>query len=468
MCYNKTEHTFFERMNTMPKNDLQKKIESIDKKLKSVQLPRGEGSIGWKRKESCYLTYRKPIQYPDGSSERISVYAYDIPPLFVLMKEEEEKRLDKWKLNHMNQVANTKNEDDILLSEAITHWFYKKNYLNKRGRTYDREESTLNNQILKYTNFVHTEMRIMNDTMIQDHIKVLMKKYSYSTVKKTYELLDQFFRYYYSRDLNNNPMNTVGKPKEKDVKRVSSYKPKEIRYFTPEEIKKFTQEALLTWSTGKSKYKFGAGLLLIMYTGLRSGEALASRWKNIDFDNCYLAVEEAESHEKVRDENMQPTGVTKKFADDPKTKAGVRNVYLIKQAIDYAKKLKDLQKPLTDEEYIFATSQGAPAVSYYNLYRAFNLICKNSGIKDVDEAIGLHALRHTFISMLCRKGVDKLIVARIVGQSDTEMIEKIYYHVMQTEKDAAVKKIELSNINSANDILVAKQLAGVDLENLTP
>lgn len=459
---------FFERMNTMPKNDLQKKIESIDKKLKNIQLPRGEGSISWKRKESCYLTYRKPIQYPDGSSERISVYAYDIPPLFVLMKEEEEKKLDKWKLNHMNQVANTKNEDDILLSEAITHWFYKKNYLNKRGRTYDREESTLNNQILKYTNFAHTEMRIMNDTMIQEHIKVLMKKYSYSTVKKTYELLDQFFRYYYSRDLNNNPMNTVIKPKEKDVIRVSSYQPKDIRYFTPKEIKAFTHEALLIWSTGRPKYKFGAGLLLIMYTGLRSGEALASRWKNLDFNNAYLKVEEAASYEKVRDENMQPTGVTKKFADDPKTKSGVRNVYLVKQAINYAMKLKDQQNPQTDEEYIFATSHGAPAVSYFNLYRAFNLICKNSGIQEVDETIGLHVLRHTFISMLCRQGVDKLIVAKIVGQSDTEMIEQIYYHVMQTEKDAAVKKIELTEtVTNANDILVAKQLSGVDLENLT-
>lgn len=112
-------------------------------------------------------------------------------------------------------------------------------------------------------------------------------------------------------------MNTVTKPKEIDVRRVSSYQPKDIRYFSPTEIDTFTHEALLTWSNGKPKYKFGAGLVLIMYTGIRAGEALTLKWRLIDFDRKYLTVKEAASYEKIRDKNMRPTGKLKKYNDAP-------------------------------------------------------------------------------------------------------------------------------------------------------
>ena len=82
--------------------------------------------------------------------------------------------------------------------------------------------------------------------------------------------------------------------------------------------------------------------------------------------------------------------------------------------------------------------------------------------------MGLHVLRHTFVSLLCRKGIDKLIIAKIVGQSDTEMIERVYYHIMQEEKDSAIMKLEIEDgiDNTANDIVVASQLSGFDINNL--
>ena len=105
------------------------------------------------------------------------------------------------------------------------------------------------------------------------------------------------------------------------------------------------------------------------------------------------------------------------------------------------------------------------------MYRAFNLICKNCGIQDIDENIGLHSLRHTFISMMCRKGVDKMVIASIVGQSDTKTIERVYYHVSQEEKDKAMRAVEVlednnNNITSCGEIINATQLAGLDIDSL--
>ena len=39
----------------MTEKELEKKIESTDKKLAKMKLPRGEGKITWKNKATCYL-----------------------------------------------------------------------------------------------------------------------------------------------------------------------------------------------------------------------------------------------------------------------------------------------------------------------------------------------------------------------------------------------------------------------------
>lgn len=452
----------------MKPNELKKKVDTIDKKLSKLSLPRGSGSIRWKNKETCYLEYKKVIQYPDGTSKRTTVYGYDIDEVLENMRQKEKDELEKWKVSQIPSSAqdSLSYNNNVIFGDAIKNWFYKFRYLNKRGRSFDREECTLKNQILKY-NIAFVELSAVTNIIIQDFLVEIAKKYSYSTVKKTYELINQFFAYYYSRNLNNNPMNLVTKLNELDVKKLSNRTTKEIRFFTPDEIKTFEHEALLTWSNGRPKYKFGVGLIFMMYTGLRFGEATALRWSRIDEENKYINVRTANSYEKVRDENLMAIGGMKKFEDEPKTKAGTRKVYMISQAINYLDKFKQQQNPSSEEEYLFATAPGASPVSYYNLRRAFNLICKNSGIQEVNDEIGLHTLRHTFISMLCRKGVDKMVIAKLVGQSDTEMIERVYYHVMQEEMDTAIKKIDSkSQIESVEDIKSPSMIAGIDVDKI--
>lgn len=458
----------------MTEAELNKKIAAIDKKLSKLSLPRGEGSIAWKNKSRCYLEYKKPYKFPDGTSKRITAYGYDIDDVRENMHIKEAEELEKWKASNIPSGLNNQADSqlDNTLEESMKYWFYNFNHLNKRGRTFDREEQTLINQVLKYTLLSKTQMPAITDKILQEHFNELMKKYSYSTVKKTYELLDQFFGYYYSKNINANPMNTVVKPREIDVRKTSGRTIKEIRYFTPEEIERFIHEATARYSTGKRIYKFGDGLVFMMYTGLRFGEAVGLTWSDISKDWKYINISQAQSYELERDKDRKSTGRRIRIKDNPKTKAGIRKVYLIAQAKMYLQRLKDMQKPESDQEYIFATSKHAQAVSYYNLMRAFKLICKNCGITDVDESIGLHSLRHTFVSMLCRKHIDKMVVASIVGQSDTKMIEKVYYHVLQEEKDAALKALESdevveeSIVNAGEKVMSASQLAGLDVDKL--
>ena len=58
-----------------------------------------------------------------------------------------------------------------------------------------------------------------------------------------------------------------------------------ITIFTPEEIKIFKDEAFSTFSNGKRKYQQAAAYILMLNTGLRTGEALGLLNSDIDLDN---------------------------------------------------------------------------------------------------------------------------------------------------------------------------------------
>ena len=58
-----------------------------------------------------------------------------------------------------------------------------------------------------------------------------------------------------------------------------------ITVFTPEEIKIFKDEAFSTFSNGKRKYQQAAAYILMLNTGLRTGEVLGLLNSDIDIEN---------------------------------------------------------------------------------------------------------------------------------------------------------------------------------------
>lgn len=81
-----------------------------------------------------------------------------------------------------------------------------------KGQSYRRLEGTINNQI---TNSDIGHMRYLSIDLedIQKVINNLNKKrYSHSTIKKTYDFLNDFFKYVSARDKIGNPMLLVSMP----------------------------------------------------------------------------------------------------------------------------------------------------------------------------------------------------------------------------------------------------------------
>ena len=55
---------------------------------------------------------------------------------------------------------------------------------------------------------------------------------------------------------------------------------------------------------------------------------------------------------------------------------------------------------------------------------------------------GWHVLRHSFISVLCQKGVDQRIISLYVGHQTTEMEER-YRHLIPEKVDRPIDKLLL-------------------------
>ena len=79
--------------------------------------------------------------------------------------------------------------------------------------------------------------------------------------------------------------------------------------------------------------------------------------------------------------------------------------------------------------YVITNAKQKPVLPS-NFERSFHAMCRNAGI---DNDYGIHALRHTFASMLFAKGVDVKIVSKLLGHSSVQITYDIYIHLF--EKD---------------------------------
>ena len=131
---------------------------------------------------------------------------------------------------------------------------------------------------------------------------------------------------------------------------------------------------------------------------------------------------------------------------EPKTRAGVRVVYLSK---DLCKLLHAWEKEcqwekeqqgagvLTQEDYLFRQPNGDPTVPCTFTFR-FKKILRENGLPD---NLNVHSLRHTNASMLIAQGVDVRTVAGLLGHSQPSTTLDFYSHVFDKNKRLAGQKL---------------------------
>ena len=318
-----------------------------------------------------------------------------------------------------------KNANKSYLSDFLMGYIFnvKKNVL--KPSSFDRDVRT-GNLINKYIGDYTFEQ--LTAPFIQTELinKLKDDDYSYSTIHKVYVLLNECLQYAVDTDkLEKNPCRLVKQPPKK------MFDKKEIRWLSEDEIKLFKEQATAKYKTGRDRYIYGLPISLIIYTGLRCGELAALKWSDIDFENKKIYVRKnivtvydyENSDKKIRKVNLQTS---------TKTSEG-RNIPLIKSAEDILINIKSKYKEINLDGFIINNSDKMISVDVIS--NAYTNIAKAANI---NNPLGIHTLRHTFASLLIKKGVDIKIVSDILGHKDVSFTYNIYVHILEEQKVQAM------------------------------
>jgi integrase len=175
-------------------------------------------------------------------------------------------------------------------------------------------------------------------------------------------------------------------------------------------------------------------LLVLAYTGLRKGEALALRWSDIstDGDSPYLRVEGTLA---------RINGQLARSA--PKTFAGRRAVPLIApavRALTTVRAKQNQERLMAGESWhhqdLVFTNEVGGALDPRNVLRWFYRIRNLAGISEGS----IHTLRHSAASTLLESGVPMPEIRDILGHSSISITVDLYGHLSAQHLGTVMKK----------------------------
>lgn len=328
-----------------------------------------------------------------------------------------------------NSEDNMEDPQEITVGEYIKNWLYNIKLNELKPSSFDRIEQTVTHQILPYIGDIPL-IKLSSDD-IQDMINTLRNKYSYSTIKKTYEGINSCLKYALRKhDVHYNAAECVVIPKNMEKSK------NDIHFFTAEEAEKIKNESVSCYRNGKRIYRLGELIIFLINTGLRIGEALALKWSDIDLKKQTVNVRGNVVYVKKRDKDSpkETSGYNWKEQSSTKTRSGSRIVPLNSEAIRALTSLKGINGRY---DLVFSNAKGNRTHAR-NVDRMFRAILKRCSIAPT----GVHTLRHTFASCLFAKGVDVKTVSELLGHSEVGITYDTYIHLIQEQHVTAVEVLE--------------------------
>ncbi len=285
---------------------------------------------------------------------------------------------------------------------------------------------------------LHIEPQIGNmklyeiDTfVIQKVINNLIEQgYSNNVIKKNKHLISQFFEYV----IDNKWM--LVNPTLKVQIRVHDRKV----YDGSERYKALTPEIRLKFleTLNKDESNFIKPMcIVLMFAGLRIGEACALTWENIDFENKTLKIERAiTTIPKFDSEGNILNRVT--VISDTKTTCSVREIPIADIVVETLKTWKgkqSLRQQINKEvkadltaptSFIFANDDGSVR-SYSGCRMIFNRFIKRNNLSKYN--IHFHGLRHTFSNMHFEMNENPKVIQQLLGHRDVKTTITVYNSV---------------------------------------
>lgn len=201
----------------------------------------------------------------------------------------------------------------------------------------------------------------------------------------------------------------------------------EIEILAPDQIK-----TVLDALRGRSLYPVA---VLGLATGMRRGEIVALRWRDVDFDGGKIRVERS----------LEQTAAGLVFKE-PKTKAGRRTVSIPPSIVA---ELREHWREQQERRLVLGIGRAAPDDL---------VVPRGDGTPWPPDRLSttwpqtlarlklpkvtLHALRHTHVSQLIAAGLDIVSVSRRIGHSNPTVTLGVYAHLFGNTDDRASAAVE--------------------------
>ena len=259
-------------------------------------------------------------------------------------KQEVNKKMTEY-ISDFDKIIEASDESKKTLRESMQNWLQVFKFPSVERTTYDRLECTAKNQI--YTILGNKVVGNIKSADIKNLLNHWMNEgYAYTTVKKVYVILNEYFRYLMQQELiQKNPMQSA--PMIKNANFLAAQGKENlptnetVTIFTPEEIAKLKEEASKQYATGKKLYKQAGAFILMLNTGLRTGEVLGLLNSDIDLENRVLHVQRGVKQRNVRDGYEQVGPKTEMVVGKLKSASSKRDVPLNDTAIQAIKKMRE-------------------------------------------------------------------------------------------------------------------------------
>lgn len=297
-----------------------------------------------------------------------------------------------------------KNNSNITFTELAQMFLDKYAKNNLSDTTIINYKYQLNKHILP--DIGHYKINALKKLHVQDLANKLCEEYNFAskTIKNDIKLISSILEKGIEWELlQSNVAHKVAIPNNKNKPK------KEQEIYNNEEIK------LLFDALNKADDPFKTMVYVSFYTGARRGEVLALRWKDIDFNNNIIHIQQ----NKVRTVN----GTTFKETKNKRSREFVAPEVLMK-------KLKEFYNNQSKEDLLFNVYPATYSRQWSNFVKDNNL-----------KYITLHDLRHTNGSLLASKGVDIVTIAKRLGHLPATA-SAYYLHAVSEEDKKASQKLD--------------------------
>ena len=252
------------------------------------------------------------------------------------------------------------------------------------------------------------------------------------TVNKSRQLVRAIF-YYGMREatfgLPRNPATETTKRREAPRPPVAFYSPSEIEQLARSmETGAYRQRRPANHQ--RVDAQDAAWIRVAAYAGLRMGEMLALRWRDIDFAGHKITVQRA---------------VSDKVEASPKSNK-IRTVPLTDQAAAALDRLSRRRDYTSPDDLVFVNELGR-RIDRYSLRERYIAARDHLGL----APLRLHDLRHTYGSLLAAAGIDLVAIQAAMGHSALATTS-IYLHARPASTQAAAFSAAFA-VDTADELL---------------